>query len=172
MVGHLSESTITTLFEKEGLHPFIMPDGEVEIQEEIPARKFRTLRAVLRKAQFEILIDKSKILADKVSRVILDMIHNSRDLPVIRYSDHISRKLCTNYSFLSKSFSKTTGITIEQYIIAQKIERVKRLLAFPDLNLAEIATKLHYSSAAHLSAQFKRVTGMTPSLFRKYKAKK
>lgn len=171
MDGHLSENTITTLFEKEGLHPFIMPDGEVEIPEEIPARKFRSLRAILRKAQFEILIDRNKILAEKVSRVIQEMIHHSRDLPAIRFSVHISRKLCTNYSFLSKAFSKTKGITIEKYIIIQKIERVKRLLVFPDLNLSQIALKLHYSSIAHLSSQFKKVTGITPSDFRKSKAK-
>jgi AraC-like DNA-binding protein len=171
MIGHLSENTIATLFESLGLHPSIIPGGEVEIQEEIPDNKLRALRNLLRREQFDILYDKSRILAEKVLHVIMEMIHYSRDLPSIKYSDHISKKLCINYTFLSKCFSRNMGTTIEQFIIIQKIERVKKLLKNPDTTLTEIAWKLHYSSTAHLSGQFKRVTGMTPSDFRKSTAK-
>lgn len=107
------------------------------------------------------------ILAEKVRHLIFDMIHNSLELPDINYSDYISRNLCTNYTTISKSFSKALGVTIERYIIMQKIEKVKKLISVDHLTLSEIAWKLHYSSTAHLSGQFKRITGITPSLFRK-----
>jgi AraC-like DNA-binding protein len=171
MIGRLSENTIATLFESMGLHPAIIPGGEVEIPEEIPDKKLRALRNLLRKEEFDILYDKSRILAEKVLHVIVEMIHYSRELPTIKYSEYISKKLCINYTFLSKCFSRNMGTTIEQFIIIQKIERVKKFLGNPDITLTEIAWKLHYSSTAHLSAQFKRVTGKTASDFRKSTAK-
>ena len=167
MIGRLSETAIANLFESMGLHPAIIPGGEIEIQEEIPDTKLSVLRNLLRREHFDIIYDRSRILAEKVLHVIMDMIHYSRELPAINYSEYISQKLCINYTFLSKCFSRNMGITIEQYIITQKIERVKKLLRYPDITLTEIAWKLQYSSTAHLSAQFKRVTGITPSIFRK-----
>jgi AraC-like DNA-binding protein len=111
--------------------------------------------------------DKMFVLAEKVRDLIFNMVHNSLELPDINYSAYISRNLCTNYTTISKSFSRTIGITIERYIIVQKIERVKRMLLVDHLTLSEIAWKLRYSSTAHLSGQFKRITGITPSVFRK-----
>ena len=111
--------------------------------------------------------DKMFTLAEKVRDLILNMVHNSLELPDINYSAYISRNLCTNYTTISKSFSKTIGITIERYIIVQKIERVKKMLSVDHLTVSEIAWKLRYSSTAHLSGQFKRITGITPSVFRK-----
>jgi AraC-like DNA-binding protein len=110
---------------------------------------------------------KRVLLAEKVRQLIIEMVHYSLELPTINYSEYISKNLCTSYTLISKSFSKTNGMTIEQFIIVQKIERVKKLLSINELSLSEIAWKLGYSSTAHLSAQFKRVTGITPSLFRK-----
>jgi AraC-like DNA-binding protein len=107
------------------------------------------------------------MIAGKVRDLILDMIHNSLELPDINYSTYISRNLCINYTTISKSFSKAVGVTIERYIINQKIERVKKMLSIDHLPLSEIAWKLRYSSTAHLSGQFKRITGITPSVFRK-----
>ena len=112
-------------------------------------------------------LDKRVILAEKVRDLIINMIHYSLELPAVNYSDYISKNLCVNYTLLSKSFSKICGITIEQFIISEKIEKVKKLLTHNDLTLSEIAWKLRYSSTAHLSAQFKRITGITPSVFRK-----
>ena len=113
--------------------------------------------------------DKRVMLAEKVRDLIVQMIHDSMELPAINYSEYISRQLCVNYTLLSKSFSRTIGITIEQYIIIQKIERVKKMISQTELTLSEIAWKLRYSSPAHLSAQFKRITGIAPSVFRKIK---
>jgi AraC-like DNA-binding protein len=111
--------------------------------------------------------DKMVLLAEKVRDLIFDMIHNSLELPDVNYSAYISKNLRVNYTTISKSFSKAIGVTIEKYIIMQKIERVKKLLSFDHLSLSEIAWRLQYSSTAHLSGQFKRITGITPSLFRK-----
>jgi AraC-like DNA-binding protein len=111
--------------------------------------------------------DKMVALAEKVRNLIFDMIHNSLELPDMNYSAYISNNLCVNYTTISKSFSKAIGVTIERYIIMQKIEKVKKMLSVDHLSLSEIAWRLHYSSTAHLSGQFKRITGITPSLFRK-----
>ena len=111
--------------------------------------------------------DKMIVLAGKVRDLIFDMIHNSLELPDMNYSAYISKNLCVNYTTISKSFSKAVGVTIEQYIIMQKIEKVKKMLSVDHLTLSEIAWRLHYSSTAHLSGQFKKITGITPSLFRK-----
>jgi AraC-like DNA-binding protein len=111
--------------------------------------------------------DKMIVLAEKVRDLIFNMVHNSLELPEINYSAYISNILCTNYTTISKSFSKAIGITIERYIIVQKIERVKKMLSVDHLTLSEIAWKLRYSSTAHLSGQFKRITGITPSVFKK-----
>ncbi|HEY2648011.1 MAG TPA: AraC family transcriptional regulator [Puia sp.] len=111
--------------------------------------------------------DKMIAIAGKVRDLIFDMIYNSLELPDINYSTYISRNLCINYTTISKSFSKAVGVTIERYIIDQKIERVKEMLSVDHLKLSEIAWKLGYSSVAHLSGQFKKITGITPSVFRK-----
>jgi AraC-like DNA-binding protein len=111
--------------------------------------------------------DKMTMIAEKVRDLIFDMIHNSLELPDVNYSAYISRNLCINYTTISKSFSKAIGVTIERYIIMQKIEKVKKMLSVDHLSLSEIAWRLHYSSTAHLSGQFKKITGITPSLFRK-----
>ena len=110
---------------------------------------------------------KRVILAEKVRNLIMDMIHDSPEPPAVNYSEYISKNLSVNYTVLSKSFSIASGMTIEKFIITEKIERVKKLLTHHELTLSEIARKLRYSSAAHLSAQFKRITGITPSIYRK-----
>jgi AraC-like DNA-binding protein len=119
------------------------------------------------KSDFELLKRKDWILIYKIRSVVIDMIYFSDELPLVKYSDYISKQLGINYSYLSKLFSKAVSVTIEHFIIAHKIERVKDLLSSSELTVSEIAWKLHYSSTAHLSAQFKKVTGLTPSLFKK-----
>ncbi len=163
---------LTGLFKKLGLSAIVHPDGEVEMAGNIPPDTFRLLKKLLRKAQFDILVDKRMILAEKVGNLVMEMIHHAQELPAVNYSEYISKNLCVSYSLLSKSFSKARGITIEKYIIIQKTERVKQMLSRQDITISEIAWKLRYSSPAHLSAQFKKVTGISPSIFRKYKTGK
>jgi len=112
------------------------------------------------------------ILIEKIKNVITEMIHYSDEIPKDNYSDYISSKLGYNYNYLANIFSEVKGITIQQYIIIHKIERVKELILYDELSLSEIAYKLHYSSPAHLSNQFKKVTGLTPSFYKKMKQKR
>ena len=120
----------------------------------------------------ELLEDKKSILIEKIKNVIIEIIHYSDELPTENYSEYISKKLGYDYTYLSNIFSEVKGITIQQFIIMHKIERVKELSLYDELNLTEISYLLHYSSVAHLSNQFKKVTGLSPSFFKKLKIKR
>lgn len=124
------------------------------------------------KSGLEILETKKSILIEKIKHVIIDMIHHSEAFNNVNYSDYLSKKLGYNYTYLANTFSEVKGITIQQFIIIHKIERVKELILYDELNLSEISYKLNYSSPAHLSNQFKKVTGLTPSYFKKMKEKR
>lgn len=126
----------------------------------------------LSRTGLELLDDKKNILIERIKAVIVEMIHYSEELPKINYSDHISEKLNHDYTYLSNTFSEVKGITIQQYIIFHKIERVKELLLYDELTLTEIAYRMQYSSVAHLSNQFKKVTGLTPSYCKQLKHKR
>src|SRR4029078_6161347 len=126
----------------------------------------------LLKSGLELLDDKRSILIERIKNVITEMIHYSDELPTQNYSDYISEKLEYDYTYLSNIFSEVKGITIQQFIIIHKIERVKELLLYDELNLTEISYKLHYSSVAHLSNQFKKITGLSPSFYKKLKQKR
>ena len=155
--------------EKLGLHPLSVELGEVEIKENISAKKMEELNAALQTTGLEILDDQRSITVEKTRNLIVEMIHYSDELPKTNISDYISEKLNQNYATLSRLFSEVRGTTIEHYIIAQKIERAKELITYGELTLSEIAFKLHYSSVAHLSTQFKKVTGLTPTHFKNMK---
>jgi AraC-like DNA-binding protein len=116
--------------------------------------------------------DKKAILIERIKNVIVEMVHYADDLPKTNFSDFLSAELNYDYNYLSNIFSETQGVTIEHFIILHKIEKVKELIIYNELNLTEIAWKLRYSSAAHLSSQFKKITGLTPSYFRSLKKKK
>lgn len=146
--------------------------GMVDILESITPKQRNILKANLRKTGLEVLDNKKAILIDKIKNVITSMVHHSDELPALNYSDHISEKLGYDYTYLANIFSEVKGITIQQYIIIQKIERVKELLLYDELTLTEISNKLQYSSVAHLSNQFKKVTGLTPSFFKQLKQKR
>ena len=152
-----------------GLNALVVDLGVVEILEDITAQQRENLRINLLKSGLELLDDKRSILIESIKNVITEMIHYSDELPVNNYSDYISEKLNYDYTYLSNIFSEVKGITIQQFIIDNKIERVKELLLYDQLNLTEISYKLHYSSVAHLSNQFKKITGLTPSYFKKLK---
>jgi AraC-like DNA-binding protein len=143
--------------------------GEVEMIKEIPPEAQEALKSALLKFGFELMEDKKSILIEKIKNIIVEMIHYSEEPPLLNFSDFISEKLKYDYNYLSTLFSEVKGVTIEHYIIAHKIERAKELLIYNELTLTEIADKLHYSSVAHLSNQFKKVTGLTPSFFKKMK---
>jgi len=146
--------------------------GVVDIVENVSATQREQLKAALAQSQLELMDDKRAVLVEKVKAVIIEMIHYSDELPSVKKSIYISEKLDYDYTYLANLFSELTGITIEQYIIAHKIERVKELILYGELNLTEIANRMHYSSVAHLSSQFKKVTGLTPTYFRALKNKK
>jgi AraC-like DNA-binding protein len=146
--------------------------GEVILEKEIPADLLVELNTDLNAMDLYIIEDKRLMLVEKIKQVIVEMIHsNNEELPRENYSWYISKKLDHNYTYIANLFSVTEGITIEHFIISNKIEKVKQLLMEDDLNLTQISYKLNYSSVAHLSSQFKKVTGITPSQFRQLKRK-
>ncbi len=146
--------------------------GMVEIKEDITSSQREELKRNLLKSGLELLDDKKSILIEKIKNVIIEMIHYSDNVPKINYSEYISDKLMYDYTYLSNIFSEVRGITIQHYIILHKIERIKELLLYDQLNLTEISYRLHYSSVAHLSNQFKKITGLSPSYFKKLKEKR
>jgi AraC-like DNA-binding protein len=151
---------------KIGLKCGMVALGTVEVMQEITPGQRRQLEENLLKSGLELLEDKKSILIEKIKNVVIEMIHYCDDLPKINYSDFISKKLNYDYTYLSNVFTETKGMTIRQYIIHHKIEKVKELLQYDELNLTEISCQLHYSSVAHLSNQFRKVTGYTPSFFK------
>jgi AraC-like DNA-binding protein len=167
MSGPLSKRAVMAALQKLGLHSLSVETGEVEIEEELSIKKVTVLKENLLLTGYELLTNKEHILIEKVKSLVIEMVHYSDELPKTNYSSYISKRLRVNYTYLSKLFSRVKNITIEHYIIAHKIERVKQMLLVEGLTLSEIAWKLQYSSTAHLSAQFKKVTGYTPSLFKK-----
>ena len=157
---------------KLGLNYVIIELGMVEILEDITEEQRAQLSRNLLKSGLELLENKKNILIEKIKNVITEMIHYSDELPKVNYSEYISEKLGYDYTYLANIFSEVKGITIQQYIIIHKIERVKELILYDELSLSEISYKLHYSSPAHLSNQFKKITGLTPSFYKKMKQKR
>lgn len=158
--------------QKLGLHFVIVDLGMVEILEDISQDQRNQLKVNLLKSGLELLDDKKSILIEKIKNVIIKMVHYSDELPKVNYSDYISEKIGYDYTYLANIFSEVKGITIQQFIIIHKIEKVKELLIYDELNLTEISYKLHYSSVSHLSNQFKKITGLTPSFYRQLKDKR
>ena len=153
--------------------PFLSIDlGLVDLGVTLPKQKREALRTNLLKSGLELLDDKKSILIEKIKGVIIEMIHYADELPPVNISEYISKKLQYDYTYLANIFSEVKGITIQQFIILHKIEKVKELLLYDELNLTEIAFKLHYSSVSHLSNQFKKVTGLSPSYYKKLKQKR
>jgi AraC-like DNA-binding protein len=153
--------------------PFTLVDlGVVEIGAEITSDQREELKKNLLVSGLELLDDKKSILIERIKNVIVEMIHYEDEVPKVNYSDYIAEKLGYDYNYLSNVFSEVKGTTIQQFIITHKIERVKELLLYDQLSLTEIAFQMNYSSVAHLSNQFKKVTGLSPSFFKKLKEKR
>lgn len=172
MVSLRCKMMVQEELKKLGLHYVVLDLGMVEILEDITKGQRAQLSTNLLKSGLELLEDKKSILIEKIKNVITEMIHHTDELPKVNYSDYISNKLNYDYTYLANIFSEVKGVTIQQYIILHKIEKVKELILYDELTLTEIAYKLHYSSPAHMSNQFKKVTGLTPSYFKKLKHKR
>ena len=144
--------------------------GMVELPNGISMVQREELRKVLRRSGLELLDDRSAILIDRAENVIVEMVHYFDDIPEVNFSDYLSEKLGCNYAYLAREFANIKGITIQQYIINAKIERAKELLIYDRLSLTEISYKLRYSSVAHLSSQFKKITGHSPCFYKEMEA--
>jgi AraC-like DNA-binding protein len=155
--------------EKLGLHFTTIELGEVEITDKISNDQLDNLSVALKMTGLELIDDNKKILVEKIKTIIIELIHYNDEQIKINLSDYLSEKLNHNYTYLSNLFSEFKGTTIEQFYLSNKIEKVKELLVYDELNLTEIAWKLHYSSVSHLSNQFKKMTGLTPSHFKSLK---
>lgn len=172
MVSIRCKMLVKEELKKLGLHYAAVDLGEVEIMENITEQEREQIKIALLKSGLELMDDKRAMLIEKIKNVIVEMVHYTDELPKTNFSDYLSQKLDYDYTYLSNLFSETEGTTIEHFILLHKIERVKELIIYDELNLTEIAWKLRYSSVAALSNQFKKITGLTPSFFKSLKHKK
>lgn len=172
MVSLRCKMLVRSELEKMKLNHTIVELGEVEIMEDLSPEKHAQLKKSLLISGLELMDDQRAILVEKIKNIIVEMVHYTEEMPKVNFSDYLSTKLNQEYNHLSSLFSEVKGITIEHFIIIHKIERVKELIIYDELNMTQIAEKLHYSSVAHLSTQFKKATGLTPSFFKSLKEKK
>jgi len=156
---------------KLNLH-YIVDMGSVDIMENITSEQREQIRLALLESGLELMDDKKAVLIEKIKNVIIEMVHYTDELPKTNFSEFLSEKLKHDYTYLANLFSEVEGTTIEKFIISHRIERVKELIIYDELNLTEIAWMMHYSSVAHLSNQFKKVTGLSPSHFKQLKNKR
>lgn len=169
MVSNRCKMVVKEELNKLGLIYIIVNMGVVDIMDEITESQREEIRQALHLVGLELMDDKKSVLIEKIKQVIIEMIHYDCELPKINFSDYLSQKLNYDYTYMANMFSEVQGTTIEQCIIAHKIERVKELIMYNEYNLTEIAWKMQYSSVSHLSNQFKKVTGLTPSHFKNMK---
>lgn len=169
MVSNRCKEAVKVELKKLSLHFVILELGTVEIMESIDEEKKASLRKGLLKLGLELIDDKKAILIEKIKTIIIEMIHYSQENLKVNFSEYLSEKLLHNYTHLASLFSEVQGITIEQFVISHKIEKIKELIIYGELNMTEIAWKMNYSSVAHMSNQFKKMTGLSPSHFKKLK---
>ena len=155
-----------------GLHFIVVDLGEVEIMETITLDQRAKLKEALLNSGLELMDDKKAVLIERIKNTVIEMVHHSDEMIKTNFSDYLSEKLNHDYTYLANLFSEVQGTTIEHFIINHKIERIKELIIYDELNITEIAYKMNYSSVAHLSNQFKKVTGLSPSHFKQLKEKR
>lgn len=172
MVSARCKIVVKEELKKMGLHFIIMDLGEVEIMEKLSFEQIEDLKVSLFQSGLELMDDKRAMMIEKIKSVIIEMVHHTDVMIKINFSNHLSEKLNHDYTYLANLFSEVQGTTIEQFIISHKIERIKELIIYGELNITEIAWKMNYSSVAHLSNQFKKMTGLSPSHFKKLKEKR
>jgi AraC-like DNA-binding protein len=172
MVCIRCKMVVKETLEKLGLQCITVELGEAEVSGLISVEQHDQLKTALLRSGLELMDDKKSVLIQKIKNVIIELVHYSEEPLTINFSEFLSQKLNYDYTYLANLFSEVQGVTIEKFVISHKIERVKELLVYNELTLTEIAYQLHYSSVAHLSTQFKKVTGLTPSHFKKLKDKR
>lgn len=171
MVCNRCKWVVKTELEKLGHEVMVVNLGEVELKNEVTPVQLQDIEHKLQEFDFELISDKSSVLIEQIKTLIIELVKNPSALEKQNLSQYLSQQLHKDYSALSKLFSEVTGITIEQYFILQKIEKAKELMVYDELSLTQIAWELGYSSVAHLSSQFKKVTGLTPRHFKNLKHK-
>jgi len=172
MVSNRCKMIVKQELQKLGLHFIIVELGEVEIMGDIEGEKLEQMKIALLQSGLELLDNKRSVLIERIKNTIIEMVHHSNEPIKINFSDYLAAKLNHDYTYLANLFSEVQGTTIEQFVISHKIERIKELIIYNELNITEIAWKMNYSSVAHLSNQFKKVTGLSPSHFRRLKVKR
>ena len=172
MVSNRCKMVVKEELKKHGLHFIFFDFGEVEVMENISTEQRTQMKIAIRNAGFELVDNNRALLIEKIKNIIFDMVYHTDEIIKINFSDYLSEKLNRDYTYMTKLFSEVQGKTIEHFIISHKVERIKELLTYSRLNITEIALKLNYSSVSHLSNQFKKETGLSPSHFEKLKGKK
>ncbi len=172
MVSNRCKIVVKEVLKNLGLHFIVVDLGEIDIMEDINIKQQEQLKIALHNSGFELMDDKRAILIEKIKNIIIEMVHYSNETVKIKFSVFLSEKLDHDYTYMANLFSEVQGTSIEQFIISHKIERIKELLMYDELNISEIAWKMNYSSVAYLCNQFKKFTGLSPSDFKKLKDKK
>ena len=172
MVSNRCKLAVKEELKKLGLHFIVVDLGEVEIMETLSSDQREQIKLALLNSGLELMDDRKAVLIEKIKNAIVEMVHHNDELIKINFSDFLSEKLKHDYTYLANLFSEVQGTTIEQFIISHKIERIKELIIYGELNITEIASKMNYSSVAHLSNQFKKMTGLSPSHFKQMKDKR
>jgi AraC-like DNA-binding protein len=172
MVSNRCKLAVKEELRKLGLHFIVVELGEIEVMEDVTEEQRSLFKASLFEYGLELMDDKRAVLIEKVKNILVEMIHHSDEIPKMNVSQVLSEKLDYNYTYLANLFSEVQGTTIEQFIILHKVERIKELIIYDELNITEIAWKMNYSSVAHLSNQFKKITGLSPTHFKQLKDKR
>jgi AraC-like DNA-binding protein len=166
MVSNRCKIAVKEVLRKLELHFIVVDLGEIAIMEEISGERLENLKIALSDRGFELMDNTRAILIERIINVIIEMVHHTEEMIKINFSDYLSEKLNHDYNYMSKMFSEVKGITIQQFIIIHKVEKIKELLLYGELNLTEISYRLNYSSVSHLSNQFRKITGLSPSEFK------
>ncbi len=172
MISNRCKIAVKEELKKLGLHFIVVDLGEVEIMENITPEQRELVKTALFNSGFELMDNKRAVLIEKIKNTVIEMVHHSDEIIKTNFSNYLSEKLNHDYTYLANLFSEVQGTTIEQFIISHKIERIKELIIYGEQNITEIAWKMNYSSVAHLSNQFKKVTGLSPSHFKQLKDKR
>ena len=172
MVSNRCKLSVKEALKSLGLHFILLELGEVEVMGELSSSQLQQLKATLLLSGLELMDDKRSVLIERIKNTVIEMVHHSDEVIKINFSNYLSEKLNYDYTYMANLFSEVQGTTIEQYIIANKTERIKELIIYGELNFTEIAHKMNYSSVAHLSNQFKKATGLSPSHFKQLKNKR
>lgn len=171
MVSDRCKTLVKRELEKLGLHYILVDLGEVELMETLSAEQLKQLNDQLFQSGLSLISDHKTMLIEQIKNTVIELVHYTDQQIKINFSDYLSEKLKYDYTYLANLFSENQGISIEHFLLTHRIEKVKELLVYDEMNITEIAYQLHFSSTAHLSNQFKKMTGLTPSDYKRLKLK-